>query len=126
LYSMQLLDCAVDKSANPVRAVLFGESKAESRIKNILSYKQPAKMVSVLLMTVVAICFTACVVEQKAEEIIPTPAPKTFYEQLAEVNSTDDVQYKERYLCESAPAVINSDIPQEIRELVTTVKKNGC
>lgn len=123
LYSMQLLDCAVDKSANPVRAVLFGESKAESRIKNILSYKQPAKMVSVLLMTVVAICFTACVVEQKAEEIIPTPAPKTFYEQLAEVNSTDDVQYKERYLCESAPAVINSDIPQEIRELVTTVKK---
>lgn len=122
-YSLRLLNCATDKKLQPSPMVLFGEADAESRIKNILSYKQPAKMVSVLLMTVVAICFTACVVEQKAEEIIPTPAPKTFYEQLAEVNSTDDVQYKERYLCESAPAVINSDIPQKIHDLVITVKK---
>lgn len=100
MYSMQLLDCAADKSANPVRAVLFGESKAESRIKNILSYKQPAKTVSFLLTAVVAICFTACVVEEKVEEIIPTPAPKTFYEQLAEVNSIEGMLHENAVLCE--------------------------
>ena len=99
-YSLRLLNCATDKNLQPSPMVLFGEADAESRIKNILSYKQPAKMVSVLLMTVVAICFTACVVEQKAEEIIPTPAPKTFYEQLTEVNSIEGMNHENAVLCE--------------------------
>ncbi len=99
-YSLRLLNCAADKHTNPARAVLFGESNAESRIKNILDYKQPAKMVSFLLTAVVAICFTACVVEEKVEEIIPTPAPKTFYEQLAEVNSIDGMMHENAILCE--------------------------
>ena len=38
-YSLQLLDCATEKQEPQAMAVLFGESYAETRIKNILSYK---------------------------------------------------------------------------------------
>ena len=100
-YSLRLLSCAVEKHTSPARAVLFGETDAESRIKNVLSYRKPAKIVSLLLIAVVAISATACVVEEKVTEKIPSKIPPTFYEQLAKLNSTEDVQYKERNLAEN-------------------------
>lgn len=96
-YSLQLLECAVEK-ASPA-TVMFGENNAESRIKNILAYRKPAKMISLLLCAVVAICTTACMVSEKAEEIIQD-IPKTFYEQLADVNSTENVKYKDRVVAD--------------------------
>ena len=100
-YSLQLLNCATEKKNTQAMAVLFGETYAETRIKNVLSYKQPVKMISLLLVVMVAVLSTACVVEEKVEEILPSPIPKTFYEQLAELNSTEDVQYRERNLAEN-------------------------
>ena len=120
-YSLQLLNCAVEKHTGPARAVLFGESDVETRIKNILSYKQPAKIISVLLVCVVAIMTTACVVEEKVTEKIPGNFPPTFYEQLAELNSTEDVQYKERELIEGYQLAKNTDILPADQMLATTV-----
>lgn len=98
-YSLRLLECAAPNHSSPVAAVLFGESNAESRIKNVLAYRKPAKIISLLLCAVVAICCTACMVSEKAEEAIST-VPKTFYEKLAELNSTEDVEYKNREVAE--------------------------
>ena len=122
-YSLQLLNCAIDKQKPQAMAVLFGESYAETRIKNVLAYKQPVKMVSLLLVAMVAVLSTACVMEEKVEEILPSPVPQTFYEQLAELNSTDGVQYKERTLLESVTSsyfeINGYDIPETLPEAYT-------
>ncbi len=120
-YSLQLLNCAVEKQPDYTVAVLFGESNAESRIKNVLSYKKPAKIISALLVSVVVVLSTACMVEEKVEEILPIPVPQTFYEQLAELNSTDGVQYRERELIESAQGIRNTGIFRANEMSVKTV-----
>ena len=120
-YSLRLLNCAVEKHTSPARAVLFGETDAENRIKNVLSYRKPAKIVSLLLIAVVAISATACVVEEKVTEKIPSKIPPTFYEQLAKLNSTEDVQYKERELIETHLGIKNTDVMLASEMGVTTV-----
>ena len=120
-YSMQLLNCAVEKQPLHTAAVLFGESYAESRIKNILSYKQPAKIISLMLISLVAVLSTACMVQEKVDEVLPSPIPPTFYEQLADLNSTADVQYKERELIESAQGIRNTGIFRADEMSVKTV-----
>ena len=120
-YSLQLLNCAVEKQPLHTAAVLFGESYAESRIKNILSYKQPAKIISFMLISLVAVLSTACMVQEKVDEVLPSPIPPTFYEQLADLNSTDHVQYKERELIESYQLAKNTDILPADQMLATTV-----
>jgi len=121
-YSLRLLNCAADKNSHPARAVLFGESDVENRIKNILSYHKPAKTVSLLLTAVVAICFTACVVEEKVEEIIPSPAPETFYQQLEKINGTQHIQYKNRELMEGKHFIITTDEYAPHSEMALKVK----
>ena len=78
-------------------------------------------MVSLLLVAMVAVLSTACVVEEKVEEILPSPVPQTFYEQLAELNSTDGVQYKERELIESAQGIRNTGVLRADEMYVKTV-----
>ena len=108
-YSLQLLTCAAEKTPQYSATVLFGESGAENRIKNVLAYHKPTKAVSVLLVAMLAVLSTACMVQQKVEEIIPEYTP-TFYEQLSQLNSTEDVQYKERELIESAQGIRNTGV----------------
>ncbi len=119
-YSLQLLQCASEKQPAQAMTVLFGESDAEKRIKNVLAYKQPAKIISVLLVAVVAVLSTACMVQEKVEEIIPSPVPQTFYEQLAQLNSTENVQYRERELIEGIYGTKNTDILPVAQMNVTT------
>ncbi|MBQ8604393.1 MAG: hypothetical protein IJ410_06095 [Oscillospiraceae bacterium] len=93
-YSLLLLDFASDKSF--AGAVLFGESQAESRIKNVLKYRKPAKAVAlVLAVTVLAVAVIA--LTGRETQTIPSAAPPaTFYEKLDSLNDTEHLQYRYR------------------------------
>ena len=59
-YSLQLLNCATEKSSvNAV--VLFGESDAESRIKNILSYSNNQIQYPTILFYIIPILISIVV-----------------------------------------------------------------
>ena len=59
--------------------------------------------------------------EEKVTEKIPSKIPPTFYEQLAKLNSTEDVQYKERELIETHLGIKNTDVMLASEMGVTTV-----
>ncbi len=94
-YSTLLLDFATDTSLNA--AVLFGESKAESRIKNVLNFKKPTTVITVLLGVVAFAAMVLPIISNPVKLMSPiTEAPETFYEQLDRVNDIDHLQYKYR------------------------------
>lgn len=93
-YSMLLLDFASDRSF--AGAVLFGESQAESRIKNVLKYKKPATAVAILMAVTVAVISVIALTGKETATIPPAAPPATFYEKLDSINTTDHLQYKYR------------------------------
>lgn len=59
-YSQTLIACSTSRSSIAAYPLAFGETDVKKRIQNVLSYKKPAFwmiLLSVLVCTVVAICF---------------------------------------------------------------------
>ncbi len=95
-YSSLLLDFACDNSMTA--AVLFGENEAESRIKNVLEFKKPKAVIS-LLLVIIVILFAALPIVSKPVSLLPSTRDATgdtFYEQLDRVNDIGHLQYKHR------------------------------
>lgn len=93
-YSLLLLDFASDKSFSA--AVMFGESQAENRIKNVLKYKKPAKLAAALLAVMVILVSVMALTGKETSAIPPAAPPATFYEKLDSINNIDHLQYKYR------------------------------
>ncbi len=93
-YAGLLLDFAVDNSMTA--AVLFGESKAESRIKNILNFKKPSSAIALLLTAVVIITAALPLISKTETTDDPDSAPRTFYELLDLSNDIEHIAYKKR------------------------------
>lgn len=92
-YSMELLNYSEGRFPNSAATVLFAQSDAEKRIKNILSYKKPA-VVSVIVLTVeVMMCcilpFVTSETEKRADKL-------TFTQQLEQVATTTHIPYRTR------------------------------
>lgn len=71
VYSQALLKCSVSRRSIAVCPVAFGETGVKERIKNVLHYKKPAFWIvaaSLLLCTVVAVCFLTNPHQEKPEK----------------------------------------------------------
>lgn len=60
-YSTSLLSFAVNKRHLPLGPLAFGETAVSSRIKNILKFKRPSRIVSLIGIAAVAVSMAVCV-----------------------------------------------------------------
>jgi len=68
-YCNALLQFALKDKDYKIGTVMFGESDCSSRIKNVLSFKNPKKFISIMLVLVVlAIAVVAVTAEKEAEQ----------------------------------------------------------
>ena len=88
-YSTLLLDFATGKGLQT--AVMFGESHSESRIKNVLKYRKPAKAAALVLSLVVFSTIIVPLVKTGTADVTGD-----FYTAFDRVATTEGVQYKKR------------------------------
>ena len=88
-YSTLLLDFATGKGLQT--AVMFGESHSESRIKNVLKYRKPAKAAALVLSIVVFSTIIVPLVKTGTADVT-----EDFYTAFDRVATTEGVQYKKR------------------------------
>ena len=70
-YSQALLSCSVNRRVISACPLAFGEVGVKNRMKTILNYKKPAfwiVVVSIVLCTVVAVCFLTSPIEKDEKE----------------------------------------------------------
>ena len=82
-YSQALLSCSVNRRVISACPLAFGEVGVKNRMKTILNYKKPAfwiVVVSIVLCTVVAVCFLTSPIEKDEKEITPDPNFYTEYD----------------------------------------------
>lgn len=92
-YCDALLQFALKDKDYRIGTVMFGESDCSSRIKNVLGFKNPKRIVSALLMIIVAVVAVLAVTEEKQTE---QPA-----NQFAEMTFAQLEEYKKGELLQS-------------------------
>ena len=101
-YSLSLVNFAKKDDKTLSSAVFFGESDSENRIKNILKYKKPGKILTICLTVVIISCGIMFFISQEAQRDLPivTNSEKTVQEaftaQLEKVANLDGVTNKYR------------------------------
>lgn len=70
-YSMALLSVAENSRIGELTPLCFGENNVKSRIKNVLKFKKPAVVVSVITIIICIAVFVACISNPKTAEDTP-------------------------------------------------------
>lgn len=92
IYSNALLSFATENKFPMPIPLCFGEGSAKSRIKNILKYKKPAIIVSVIAVTLCATVAVICVANPKEPLTDGVLPPNNYIEQLYN-DIEDNVKY---------------------------------
>ncbi len=90
-YSTALLSFAQNKRFPSPGPLCFGEVSVKRRIKNILSWKKPATVITVVSVILCAVVFVACSggPVKKTEPVLPEIKPEIKQEEIAETTPTD-------------------------------------
>ncbi len=90
-YSTALLSFAQNKRFPSPGPLCFGEVSVKRRIKNILSWKKPAALITIASVVLCAIVFVACSggPVKKTETVLPEITPEIKQEETAETTPAD-------------------------------------
>lgn len=68
-YSTALLSCAVNGKISKITPLCFGENSVKARIKNILKFKKPKTIVSIIVFILCLLTIVGCAANPKLEKM---------------------------------------------------------
>lgn len=98
-YSQSLLAFSTGRKILTASPLAFGENNTKTRIKNILAYKKPKKIVLAICFILIALVAVGCLTDKNEKESLPSDENKTTSEEVKVENKTA-ADYAQAYIDE--------------------------